>query len=121
MKNDNSGIVSRYGTFLVIPPVVGLIMLVALTFRVTTRTEITLVQTAPGRIAAYMPSAPDADTLRAEAPETGALAFAIDGVEAEASAVRVKCRGTLPGGNTLLKAYIPSQPRPIAAILLDRL
>lgn len=121
MKNDNSGIVSRYGTFLVIPPVVGLILLIALTFKVTTRIEITLVQTAPGRIAAYMPSALSTDTLRAEAPETGALAFAIEGVETEASAVRVNCRGTLPGGNTLLKVYIPSQPRPIAAILFDRL
>lgn len=123
MKNNNSGgIVSRYGTFLVIPPVVGLILLVALTFKVTTRTEITLVQTAPGRIAAYMPAAPAAsDTLRAEAPETGALAFVIERVEAEANGVRVSCRGSLPGGDTLLKAYIPGAPRPIASILLDRL
>lgn len=122
MKNNNSGgIVSRYGTFLVIPPVVGLILLVALTFKVTTRTEITLVQTAPGQIAAYMPAAPATDTLRAEAPETGALAFVIERVEAEASGVRVSCRGSLPGGDTLLKAYIPGAPRPIASILLDRL
>lgn len=111
---------SRYGTFAVIPPVLLIIAIVAFRFNVTTKTEVTLVQSAPGQVTAYVaPSESLPDTLHVESPDFGILEFPIVLSDSEQAYVKLTCRGNLPQGNTLLRAYIVSGRKPIYRMLLD--
>lgn len=115
--------ISKYGTFAVIPPVMLILAIVAFNFKVTTKAEVTLLQTAPNRITAYLPSPSEAvpDTLRVESPDFGTLGYPVLSSTPERSCTRLTCRGTLPPGNTLLKAYIITGHKPIYRILLDKI
>ncbi len=114
--------ISRYGTFAVIPPVLLIIAIVAFRFNVTTKTEVTLVQSAPSLVTAYIvPSEPLPDTLHVESPDFGILEYPIICSEPEQAYLRLTCRGNLPPGNTLLRAYTISGHKPIYSILLDGL
>ncbi|MCM1140324.1 MAG: hypothetical protein NC453_17285 [Muribaculum sp.] len=114
--------ISKYGTFLVIPPVLLIIAIVAFSFSVTTKAEVILVQSAPNQITAYIsPSESTPGTLHIDSPDFGHLNYPILLSIPEQSYTRLTCKGNLPPNNTLLKAYIITGHKPIYRILIDRL
>ncbi len=114
--------ISRYGTFLIIPPVLAIIIIVAVKFHVDVRQEVTLVQTSATTVVAYMPpEAVPGDTLQVSSPEYGQLSFAVDSVSREASALRVSCRGSLPAADTHVTAYLICASQPIYRVIFSRL
>lgn len=116
-----NSIISRYGTFLAIPPVLLIIGLIACNFNVTTKAEITLIQSDAETITAYLPAGVAApDTLRIDVPGHAAQAYPVTAARPEESYVRLTCRGRLPGADTLLKSYIITGRRPIYRILLHQ-
>jgi hypothetical protein len=114
---------SRYGTFLVIPPVLAVIVIVAVTFNVSTRREVTLVQVTPTQIEAYIPSDVTTadDSVKFVSPEFGTVCYEVIARTNEPSAVRATCRGCLPTADTRISAYIIADSIPIYRLILKQL
>lgn len=114
-------IISKYGTLLIIPPILIIIAVVAFRFNVTTKAEITLVKTAPSEITAYVPhSVTLGDSLHIDSQEYGPITLAITQIANEPTNQRVTCRGQLPGDDTLLHATITTDTKPLYQVLLHR-
>lgn len=114
-------IISKYGTFLIVPPLLLIIAWVALRFDVATKADVTLIQSAPGQVTAYLPKdLTVTDTLRIDSPDFGPILLEVTNVAQEPAAQRATCRGTLPGPNTLLRATTPTGSHPIYTLLLHR-
>lgn len=114
-------IISRYGTFLIIPPVLIIIAFVAFKFNVTTKAEVILIQHTPTEIIAYIPNnVAVSDTLHVDSPEYGSLTLPIAYISKEPSNQRVVCTGNLPADDTILHAYIITETQPLYQVLLHR-
>jgi len=117
-----TNLISKYGTFLVIPPVLFLIGVIAFNFKVTTKAEVILVQSAPNHITAFISSGEQVpEVLRLETPESGPLEYTVIASVREKSHNRLSCQGNLPSGDSLLKAYVVMGHKPIFRVLLDGL
>ncbi len=117
-----TNLISKYGTFLVIPPVLFLVGVIAFNFKVTTKAEVVLVQSAPNHITAFIPtSEPVPEVLRLETPEFGLLEYAVMASGRERSHTRLSCQGSLPASDSLLKAYMVTGHKPIFRVLFDNL
>ncbi len=116
-----NNIISKYGTFLIVPPLLAVIAFIALRFNVTTKADVTIIQTAQDEIVVYLPLEYQVgDTLRLESPEFGHLLLAVDSIALEPTAQRAACRGQLPTNNTLQRATISTGSRPLYSLLLPR-
>lgn len=116
-----NGIISKYGTFFVIPPVLAVIVVVAFTFKVTERREVMLVRSEPGIVCAYIPADLEVpDTVRVSAPETGELVLPVTGKVREGSYTKTLCKGNLSGKDSMVRAYAVTGKIPIARLLLKR-
>ena len=114
-----NNLISKYGTFIIITPLLAIIACIALRFNVTIRGDVTLVQTAPGEITAYLPpDAPLSDTLRVETTDFGTLTLPLITCCREPAAQKATCRGTLPADDTLLRASITTGTKPLYSILI---
>ena len=114
-------IISKYGTFIIIPPILAIIAIVALRFKVTTTAEVTAVQTAPDVIVVYAPLDIEVtDSIALQSAETGPLTLAVSSVSNEATLRRITCSGTLPPGNTLIRASIPTGDIPLYQVIINR-
>ena len=117
-----TNLISKYGTFLVIPPILFLIGVIAFNFKVTTKTEVILVQSTPNNITAFIPSGEQIpEELCLETQEFGPLEYTVVASAREKSHNRLSCQGNLPAGDSLLKAYMVTGHKPIFRVLLDNL
>lgn len=114
-------IISRFGTFLIIPPVLIVIAFVAFKFNVTTKVEVILIQHTPTEIIAYIPNnVAVSDTLHVDSPEYGPITLPIESIFQEPSNQRAICQGHLLTDDTLLHAYIITATKPLYMVLLHR-
>ena len=114
-------VISKYGTFIVIPPVLAIVAIIALRFNITTKADVTLLQTGADEIAVYLPAdIADGDTLRIDTPEAGTLTLPVISVKQEPSAQRAVCSGSLPTSDTLMRATITTGCKPLYSILLHQ-
>lgn len=116
-----NSLISKYGTLLIIPPILIIIALVACRFHVTTKAEVTLVQTAPTEITAYVPHGVAlGDSLHIDSQEYGPMTLPITKIANEPTNQRVTCRGQLPTDDTLLSAAITTATKPLYLVLLHQ-
>lgn len=114
-------IISRYGTFLIIPPVLIIIAFVAFKFNVTTKAEVILIQHTPTEVIAYIPNnIAVSDTLHVDSPEYGTLTLPVAYISKEPSNQLVIIHGHLPADDTILHAYIITATKPLYQVLLHQ-
>lgn len=114
--------ISRYGTFLAIPPVMFIIAIIAFSFNVNIKEEVTLVQIEPDLINVYLSSDSQIpETLKIVSPETGQLDLPVLSFVKESSIIKVTCKGNLNSAETLIHGYINTGSYPIYKILLKDL
>ena len=115
-------IVLRYGTFLIIPPLVIGLVVMLINFKVSIRTEITLFQYDPDRIIVYMADEINiSDTLSIDTPETGIMNLPVIATTREGSNKRITCSGNLDLPVSMLRIYVENGRIPLYRALLNRL
>ena len=113
---------SRYGTFLAIPPLLVMVIIIAINFHVSTQTAVTLVRIDENTVVAYLPKEAEVpSTLVITSPELGEIALEVSSGCNESSEQRVTCRGALPTTDTHITGYIKSEPIPIYRVLFKRI
>lgn len=117
-----NNIISRYGTFLVIPPLVIGLVVMLINFKVSLRTEMTLFQYDPDHIIVYMADDVNvSDTLTIDSPETGIMNLPVIATVKEGSNKRITCSGNLDLAYSMVRIYVETDKIPLYRALLNRL
>lgn len=121
-----NNIVSKYGTFMVIPLILIIVFIIGFNLKTTTRTTVHMVQHQNGMVDIFIPHSVDTtgivtDSVHLDNPQGGHISYPVVRRHEGATGTFITCRGHILGNEPYATATITTAELPLWKVIVSEL